>query len=67
MLESHLYAGSQPIPAELSKLRYGVSVTDACIDWETTERLLIQMDARLAGALPAGGEARPPGTPTPSG
>jgi len=41
MLESHLHAGNQPIPADRSQLRYGVSVTDACIDWETTERLLL--------------------------
>ncbi|MBM4197014.1 MAG: 3-deoxy-7-phosphoheptulonate synthase [Gammaproteobacteria bacterium] len=37
MLESHLDAGNQEIPADLGKLRYGVSVTDACIDWATTE------------------------------
>ncbi len=37
MLESNLFAGNQPIPEDLSKLRYGVSVTDACIDWPTTE------------------------------
>jgi 3-deoxy-7-phosphoheptulonate synthase len=47
MLESHLHAGTQPIPAERSKLRYGVSVTDACIDWETTERLLLTIDEQL--------------------
>ena len=40
MLESYLEEGSQPIPSDLSKLRYGVSITDACISWETTERLL---------------------------
>ena len=50
MLESHLNWGSQPIPAERSQLRYGVSVTDACIDWETTERLLVDLDARLRSA-----------------
>jgi 3-deoxy-7-phosphoheptulonate synthase len=47
MLESHLFGGSQPIPADLSQLRYGVSITDACIDWETTERLLLGIDERL--------------------
>jgi 3-deoxy-7-phosphoheptulonate synthase len=47
MLESHLCGGSQPIPDDLSKLRYGVSITDACIDWETTERLLLGIDERL--------------------
>jgi 3-deoxy-7-phosphoheptulonate synthase len=40
MVESHLEEGSQPIPANLSELRYGVSITDACVNWETTERLV---------------------------
>lgn len=40
MVESNIHAGNQKIPADLSALEYGVSVTDACIDWETTERLL---------------------------
>ncbi len=53
MLESHLGAGNQPIPADLSKLKYGVSVTDACIDWATTERLLRDLRARIKEALPA--------------
>ncbi len=40
MLESNLEAGNQPIPDDRSKLRYGVSVTDPCIDWKTTEEVL---------------------------
>jgi 3-deoxy-7-phosphoheptulonate synthase len=48
MLESHLQAGNQSIPADVSKLEYGVSVTDACIDWETTEKLLRDMAGKLA-------------------
>ena len=40
MLESNLNWGNQPIPEDLSKLRYGVSVTDACIDWDTTEEII---------------------------
>ena len=40
MLESHLHAGTQPFPRPLSELHYGVSITDACIDWETTEQLV---------------------------
>jgi 3-deoxy-7-phosphoheptulonate synthase len=48
MLESHLHAGNQGVPSDLSKLRYGVSITDACVDWQTTEALLIRLDARLA-------------------
>ena len=40
MLESHLLEGSQPLkPA--SDLRYGVSITDACLSWEVTERILL--------------------------
>jgi 3-deoxy-7-phosphoheptulonate synthase len=40
MIESYLNEGTQPIPKNLSELSYGVSITDACISWETTERLL---------------------------
>jgi len=43
MVESHLYEGNQPIPKNLknpTELRYGVSLTDSCISWETTERML---------------------------
>jgi 3-deoxy-7-phosphoheptulonate synthase len=50
MLESNLHWGSQPITADRSQLQYGVSVTDACIDWETTEGLLQSLDARLRSA-----------------
>ena len=52
MLESHLHGGRQEIPADLSQLRYGVSVTDACIDWETTEALIRASRDRLAEVLP---------------
>ncbi len=48
MLESHLHAGNQPIPADRAQLRYGVSVTDACIDWQTTEDLLQRACDELA-------------------
>ena len=40
MLESNLEAGNQSFPQPLSDLTYGQSITDACIDWETTERVL---------------------------
>jgi 3-deoxy-7-phosphoheptulonate synthase len=50
MLESNLHWGSQPIPADRGELRYGVSVTDACIDWETTEGLILSLDERLRSA-----------------
>jgi 3-deoxy-7-phosphoheptulonate synthase len=47
MLESHLKAGSQPIPKDLSKLEYGQSITDPCIDWATTEQLLLRLHESL--------------------
>jgi 3-deoxy-7-phosphoheptulonate synthase len=47
MVESNLVEGKQAIASDLARLRYGVSVTDACIDWETTEALLRQAHARL--------------------
>jgi 3-deoxy-7-phosphoheptulonate synthase len=50
MLESNLHWGSQPIPPDRRELQYGVSVTDPCIDWETTEGLLQSLDARLRSA-----------------
>ncbi|MGC9941214.1 MAG: 3-deoxy-7-phosphoheptulonate synthase [Verrucomicrobiota bacterium] len=40
MVESHLSEGNQPIPKNIADLKYGVSVTDSCIGWETTERML---------------------------
>jgi 3-deoxy-7-phosphoheptulonate synthase len=43
MLESHLRAGSQAIPKDLATLEYGVSITDPCIDWATTERLMLKL------------------------
>ncbi len=51
MLESHLHAGNQAIPADHSKLKYGMSVTDACIGWETTRDLLLRASAELTPAL----------------
>jgi 3-deoxy-7-phosphoheptulonate synthase len=48
MVESNLHAGNQKIPHELEQLRYGVSVTDACVSWETTERMLRQAHMALA-------------------
>ena len=40
MIESFIEAGNQPIPADLSQLKYGCSVTDACVDWSTTETMI---------------------------
>jgi len=50
MLESNLHWGSQPLSANRTELKYGVSVTDACMDWETTEGLLLSLDERLRTA-----------------
>lgn len=40
MIESHLVAGSQPICADRSQLTYGQSITDPCVDLETTAEML---------------------------
>ncbi len=42
MLESNLFGGNQPFPAPLEKLVYGQSITDGCIDWKTTERIVLE-------------------------
>lgn len=47
MLESHLHAGNQSLGDNLSTLRYGQSITDACIDWQTTEDALISLNQKL--------------------
>jgi 3-deoxy-7-phosphoheptulonate synthase len=53
MLESNIEAGSQPLNPDRSKLKYGVSITDPCIDWATTERCLRDAASALetAGAI----------------
>jgi 3-deoxy-7-phosphoheptulonate synthase len=48
MLESHLYEGSQSIPCNLEELKYGVSVTDKCIGWEETEKLILSAHEKLS-------------------
>ncbi len=52
MVESNLNAGNQSIPKDLSQLKYGVSVTDGCIDWETTESCLRELRDELKDVLP---------------
>ena len=47
MIESNIVGGNQKIPQDLSQLKYGCSVTDACIDWDTTEKMLRDAAARL--------------------
>jgi len=53
MLESFLEAGRQDLPTDGGALRYGVSVTDACMDWGTTEALLLELADGLAGVTTA--------------
>jgi 3-deoxy-7-phosphoheptulonate synthase len=48
MVESNLFAGSQPFPVPREKLRYGVSITDGCIGWPETEALISETHAALA-------------------
>ncbi len=52
MLESNLHWGNQSIPDNLDDLKYGVSVTDSCIDWDTTEKALIEAKNKLQKILP---------------
>ncbi len=47
MLESNLEWGNQKIPEDLSTLKYGVSITDACIDWQTTKRIISEAADKL--------------------
>lgn len=51
MLESNINAGNQSSDLAKEALAYGVSVTDACIDFSTTEQLLADVDAQLSGCL----------------
>ncbi|MBA0198024.1 3-deoxy-7-phosphoheptulonate synthase [Pectobacterium brasiliense] len=50
MLESHLNEGSQSSEQPRADMRYGVSVTDACISWESTETLLRSVHQELSAA-----------------
>ena len=52
MIESNINWGNQSIPQNLSELQYGVSVTDACIDWDTTEMSMRELASKLRQSLP---------------
>jgi 3-deoxy-7-phosphoheptulonate synthase len=52
MIESNIGWGNQKVPANLKDLEYGVSITDACIDWEATEKALTDMANTLRDVLP---------------
>ncbi|HXC98958.1 MAG TPA: 3-deoxy-7-phosphoheptulonate synthase, partial [Verrucomicrobiae bacterium] len=40
MVESNLFEGNQPFPKNPVELRYGVSISDACLGWDATERMM---------------------------
>lgn len=52
MIESNIEAGNQSIPADLTQLKYGCSVTDACVDWATTEKMIRDAAISLRDVLP---------------
>jgi 3-deoxy-7-phosphoheptulonate synthase len=47
MLESNLQEGNQKFAGDIAALKYGVSITDECISWETTENLLLSVAEKL--------------------
>ncbi|BAY08739.1 3-deoxy-7-phosphoheptulonate synthase [Calothrix sp. NIES-2098] len=47
MLESNLYEGNQSVNCQKDELKYGVSVTDKCIGWEETERIILAAYEKL--------------------
>jgi 3-deoxy-7-phosphoheptulonate synthase len=47
MLESNLFEGNQKFSKTSGKLKYGVSITDECISWDTTEKLILCAFERL--------------------
>ena len=52
MVEININWGNQSIPENLADLKYGVSVTDACIDWPTTEKAIRDLRDKLMDVLP---------------
>jgi len=58
MLESNLFEGNQKFGGDPAKLRYGVSITDECISWETTAQLLLAAHEKLEAAAPLHPAAR---------
>ncbi|MBQ75660.1 MAG: 3-deoxy-7-phosphoheptulonate synthase [Gammaproteobacteria bacterium] len=51
MVESNIAWGSQSIPGNLDDLEYGVSVTDACVDWQTTETMIRELREKVKDKL----------------
>lgn len=52
MVESNIGWGNQAIPANLDELQYGVSVTDGCVDWQTTEEMILGLRDKVKAVLP---------------
>lgn len=52
MVESNIGPGNQKMLDDISQMQYGVSITDKCIDWETTEKCLRTMHKKLQAVLP---------------
>lgn len=48
MVESNIHHGSQSFPQPVADLKYGVSITDGCIDWDTTAAMIRQAHVDLA-------------------
>ncbi len=53
MIESFIEAGNQPIPSDRAQLKYGCSITDACVNWSTTEKMLRDMREVLKPVIAA--------------
>jgi 3-deoxy-7-phosphoheptulonate synthase len=51
MLESNIGSGNQKLQSDFKSMKYGVSITDACIDWETTEKTILEAHDKLVSAL----------------
>jgi 3-deoxy-7-phosphoheptulonate synthase len=58
MIESNIVGGKQAIPEDLSKLVYGCSVTDGCVGWDVTEKMLLDAHKALKDVLPKRARAR---------
>ncbi|MDY0011356.1 MAG: 3-deoxy-7-phosphoheptulonate synthase [Rhodocyclaceae bacterium] len=58
MVESFIEPGNQPIPTDRSLLKYGCSVTDACVGWDTTEEMVLYARDVLRQAMPLRKAAR---------
>ncbi|MEL0130536.1 MAG: 3-deoxy-7-phosphoheptulonate synthase, partial [Betaproteobacteria bacterium] len=51
MLESNIGPGNQKLQSDLKSMKYGVSITDACIDWETTQKTILDAHDKLVSVL----------------